>query len=173
MKQLTALLLLLFLISCSNNAGENITTPDTTATSSEPWEENELEAAPADKEQFFIYEVDSDSKTLKKNPALHPSYYSVDTLIMGLNERYPQILLEKKRQGHDTLYTEIKNAAYLTNQMGSAGPENYIAQVVLNLTAVQGINHVRIDFEEGSHASPDVWSREAFSGYKEVQQDGE
>lgn len=169
MKQLTALLLLSFLISCSNNAGNKITDNDTSAADSENWQGDELEEAPVDKEQFFIYQVDSDNKTMKKNPALHPSYYSVDTLILGLNERYPEILLEKKSIGHDTLYTEIKNAAYLTNQMGSAGSENYIAQVVLNLTAVQGINYIRIDFEEGSHASPDVWSRQAFAGYKEVQ----
>ncbi|MBB1284635.1 hypothetical protein HRH25_09650 [Flavisolibacter sp. BT320] len=169
MKQLTALLLLSFLLSCSNNAGDKITDNDTSTADSSSWEGNELGEAPADKEQFFIYQVDSDSKTIKKNPALHPSYYSVDTLIMGLNERYPQILLEKKSVGHDTLYTEIKNAAFLTNQMGSAGSEAYIAQVVLNLTAVQGINYVRIDFEEGSHAAPDVFSRQAFSGYKEVQ----
>lgn len=169
MKQLTALFLLAFLFSCSNNAGDKITVDDTSTTDSETWQGNELGEAPADKEQFFIWQVDSDSKTLKKNPALHPSYYSVDTLILGLNERYPEIRLEKKSLGHDTLYTEIKNAAYLTNQMGSAGSENYIAQVVLNLTAVQGIKYVRIDFEEGSHASPDVWSRQAFAGYKEVQ----
>lgn len=169
MKQLAAFFLLAFLISCSNNAGDKITNPDTATESSENWQENELHAAPADKEQFYIWQVDSDNKSLKKNPALHPSYYSVDTLIMGLNHRYPQILLEKKSLGHDTLYTEIKNAAYLTNQMGSAGSENYIAQVVLNLTAVEGIRYVRIDFEEGSHAAPDVWSRQAFAGYKEEQ----
>ncbi|HEV7333807.1 MAG TPA: hypothetical protein VGN63_22425 [Flavisolibacter sp.] len=169
MKQLTVLFFLAILISCSNNAGDTAATKDSSEASSDTWRENELGEAPADKEQFFIWQVDTDNKTLTKNPQLHPSYYSVDTLIMGLNERYPQIQLERKHLGHDTLYTEVKNATYLTNQMGSAGSEQYIAQVVLNLTAVKGINHVRIDFEEGSHASPDVWSRKSFAGYKEVQ----
>lgn len=169
MKQLTALFIVAFLFSCSNNAGNKISTSDSIADSSDTWQATELETAPAEKEQYFIWDVDTDTKTLKKNPFLHPSFYSVDTLLMGLNERYPKILLEKKSLGHDTLYTEVKNAAYLTNQMGSAGSEEYIAQVVLNLTSVQGINHVRIDFEEGSHASPDVFSRKAFADYKEVE----
>ncbi len=170
MKQLTALFLLAFLFSCSNNAGDNISkSSEEIVDSTEAYQGSELEATPVVKDQYFIWEVDTDAKTLKKNPSLHPSFYSVDTLLMGLNERYPQILLEKKRLGHDTLYTQIKNAAYFTNQMGSAGSEEYIAQVVLNLTSVKGINHVRIDFEEGSHAAPDVFSRQAFAGYKEVQ----
>jgi PKD repeat protein len=171
MKQLTALFFLTLLVSCSNNAGENAAPTDSTDAGSGTWKESELETeeAPADKAQFYVWEVDTDVKTMRKNPVINPSFYSVDMLIMGLNERYPQVQLEKKRLSHDTLYTEIKNAAFLTEQMGSAGSEQYIAQAVLNLTAVKGINHVRIDFEEGSHASPDVWSRKAFEGFKEVQ----
>src|SRR5688500_3061007 len=137
MKQLTAFFFLGFFFSCANNAGDKIATNDSIVDSSQTWQATELDAAPAEKEQYFIWEVDNNTKTLKKNPSLHPSFSSVDTLLMGLNERYPQILLEKKGLGHDTLYTAIKNAAYLTNQMGSAGSEEYIAQVVLNLTSVQ------------------------------------
>ncbi|MDQ3279287.1 MAG: hypothetical protein M3Q06_13240 [Bacteroidota bacterium] len=169
MKQFTALFFLALLFSCSNNAGNKISANDSSETGSETLQENELADAPNDKDQFYVWEVDSDKKTLTKNPALHPSFYSVDTLLMGLNERYPQVQLEKKRLSNDTLYTEIRNATYLTEQMGSAGSEQYIAQAVLNLTTAKGINFVRIDFEEGSHAAPDVWSRKSFAGFKEVQ----
>ncbi|RYF84325.1 MAG: hypothetical protein EON98_09525 [Chitinophagaceae bacterium] len=82
---------------------------------------------------------------------------------------YPNIRLEKVKQSNDTLYTQIKNANYLTEQMGSAGSEQYIAQAVLNLTSAPGVKYVRIDFEVGSHAMPDVWSKENFKDFKEVE----
>lgn len=159
--------LLLFLFSCTNSA-DNKNTPDT-ANESDADTAETGSTAPADKNQFYIWNVDSDQKTKTENPQLRPEYYSVDTLIMGLNEKYPNILLQKKSIGHDTLYTEIKDAKYLTEQLGSAGSEQYIAQAVVNLTAVKGVNYVRIDFEEGSHASPDVWGKSSFSDYREVK----
>jgi hypothetical protein len=121
------------------------------------------------KEQFYIWEVDADKKTKQLNPQLQPEYFNVDTVIMGLNERFPQVQLERRKIGHDTLYAEIKNAEFLTERMGSFGAEHYIAMAVLNLTSANGINFVRIDFTEGSHASPDVWSRQNFAAYKEVE----
>lgn len=166
MKVLLSFFLLLLLVSCSNNDSS------TTDTTTLPRDSEETELQPselADKSEFYIWKVDNDQQTISQNPEMHPEYYSVDTLIMGLNERYPHIVLEKLRMGHDTLYTAIKDAQYLTEQMGSTGSEQYIAAAVINLTSVPGVNYVRMDFEEGSHAQPDVWSRQAFSNYKEVK----
>lgn len=166
MKLLLPVLLVFLLLSCNNNAADT-----QTETTTLPPAADAAAIGPelTDKTQFYVWEVDSDTKTKKQNPQLRPQYYSVDTLVMGLNERYPRILLEKKRIGHDTLYTQIKDAMYLTDGMGSAGAEEYLAQAVINLTSVEGIRYVRIDFEEGSHASPDVWGRDAFSDYKVVK----
>ena len=167
MKGLLPVLLVILLWSCNNNTAdthtETTTLPPTAADTAAIGPEL------TDKTQFYVWEVDSETKTKKQNPQLRPQYYSVDTLVMGLNERYPRILLQKKRIGHDTLYTEIKDAMYLTDGMGSTGAEEYLAQAVINLTSVEGIRYVRIDFPEGSHASPDVWGRDAFSDYKAVQ----
>lgn len=167
MKSILSFALLVLLLSCSNNASSP-SAADTTAT--QEYDGSELEQPEADKSQYYIWDVNSDEKTITQNPQLRPDYYSVDTLLMGLNEKYPQVQLEQKRIGHDTLYTEIKNAQYLTEQMGSAGAEQYIAQAVVNLTSVKGINFVRIDFAAGSHTEPDVWSKESFSGYKTVKE---
>lgn len=166
-----SLLLLLALLSCENNANKESVADSTENNNPAAADTAALgpELPVADRRQYFLWEVDADQKTKKKNPQARPEYGNVDTLITGLNELYPQIRLEKKRLSHDTLYTEIKDAQYLTEQMGSTGSEQYIAQAVLNLTAVKGINYVRIDFAEGSHASPDVWSRKNFSDYKEVK----
>jgi len=168
MKLLLSSLLFLLLLSCTNNTSNE---PESETTVLSPTAVDSSSTGPeiTDKAQFYVWEVNSDTKTKKQNPQLRPQYYSVDTLLMGLNERYPRILLEKKRIGHDTLYTEIKDAMYLTDGMGSTGAEEYVAQAVINLTSVKGIRCVRIDFAEGSHASPDVWCRDAFSDYKAVK----
>ena len=166
-----SLLLLLALLSCENNANNKAATDSTENINPAAADTAALgpELPVTDRRLYFLWEVDADQKTKRKNQQAKQAYYNVDTLITGLNEQYPQIRLEKKRLSNDTLYTGIKDAQYLTEQMGSTGSEQYIAQAVLNLTAVPGINYVRIDFPEGSHASPDVWSRKSFSDYKEVK----
>jgi anionic cell wall polymer biosynthesis LytR-Cps2A-Psr (LCP) family protein len=169
MRPFFLLLLFAFLFSCTNNAGEK-NKADTSKIVSHPDTAKATETEAVDKNQFYIWEVDSERKTKTKNPQLRPEYYNVDTLIMGLNAKYPNIRLEKTDIGHDTLYTKIQDAQYLTEQMGSAGSEQYIAQAVVNLTSVKGVNYVRIDFEEGSHASPDVWSNSSFGDYREVKE---
>lgn len=166
------LFFLSFLFSCENKA-TNASEPDSVGTSNRQEDDTttalKAETAAADKSRYYIWEVDAQSKTKIRNPDVQDAFYNVDTLIAGLNGKYPQIKLEKKGFGHDTLYTEIKDARYLTEQMGSAGAEQYIAQTVLNLTSVSGINCVRIDFSEGSHASPDAWCKEMFGDYKEAR----
>ena len=170
MKYILPVLTLTVLLSCTNSADDSSTSDSAAVTGAElrPTELLEQEQK-MKREQYYIWEVDADKKTITKNPQLQPEFFDVDTLIAGLNEMYPEILLEKVRLINDTLYTQIKDAAYLTDQMGSFGAEQYIAQAVINLTSVEGIRFVRIDFPEGSHASPDVWSRENFAAYKEPE----
>jgi hypothetical protein len=142
---------LLCLFSCGNSSGETAKENDTTAAAI-AWREAELtpEQMPATRQNYFVWDVDAESRTMKKNPFLQPEYFQVDTLIMGLNEKFPNIILEKKNISGDTLYTEIRDAAYFTEQSGSLGAEQYLAQAVLNLTAVQGINYVRIHLKKAA-----------------------
>jgi len=167
MRILFIILSLTLIFSCSNSANDNAVN-DSARIRELPDDSSEADIIKLSKEDFYVWRVNADNKTIRKNPAITDQYLNVDTLIVGLNEMYPNIKLEKIKQGNDTLYTQIKNAAYLTDQMGSAGPEAYIAQAILNLTSIKGINFVKIDFEPGSHAVPDVWSREHFKDYKEV-----
>lgn len=172
MKKVLVLLLPVLLWACGNKADKTAANDSSGKTAVEEQDTTEVpdsELPPTDRRSYYIWMADTDGKTKKQNPVVHPSFYNVDTLLTGLNEMFPQIRLEKSRISHDTLYTKIADATYLTEQMGSAGSEQYIAQAVLNLTAVPGINFVRIDFEEGSHASPDVWSKGSFSDYREVK----
>jgi hypothetical protein len=154
--------------SCTNNANDKVA-EDSTRLRELPVDSTEADVEELSKEDYYIWKVDSEEKTISKNPKLEDATLGVDTLLIGLNEMYPNVKLEKVKQSRDTLYTHIKDATYLTEQMGSAGSEGYLAQAVLNLTAARGVKFVRIDFEMGSHAMPDVWSKESFKDYKVVQ----
>jgi hypothetical protein len=168
MRPLSILLFSFILASCNNNAkqtGED----DSTRLREMPADSSDVSIEELSKEDFYVWKVDSDQKTIQKNPRLTATSMGVDTLIIGLNEMYPNIQLDKIKLSNDTLYTEIKNSGYLTERMGSSGAELYIAQAIINLTSVPGINFVKIDFEMGSHATPDVWSKDDFKDYKEVQ----
>src|SRR5215204_99200 len=159
---------LLFIFSCSNS-GNDKTANDSAHGGELPDDSSEADIIELGKEDFYVWKVDNDKKTIKRNPLITTPYLNTDTLIIGLNEMFPKIKLEKLKQSNDTLYTQIKDASFLTEQMGSSGAEFYIAQAVLNLTSVKGVKYVGVDFEMGSHASPDVWSRENFKDYKEIQ----
>ncbi len=113
-------------------------------------------------EEIYAYSVDLDSMRRVANE-LPPEYVQVDSMIKGLNARYPDIILEKIKQSNDTLYTKIDNAEHLTQRMGSAGAEAYFANLYFNLTAVPGVRYVKVDLEEGDHAGPTLLGPNAFS----------
>jgi hypothetical protein len=118
--------------------------------------------------KLFIWKATPDYKKVRNTEA-GPSLQNADTLIKGLNELYENVFLEKLKISGDTIYTMIKDATYLAEQMGSTGAEIYVADVVLNLTAVKGIKYVNIDMAEGSHMQPGVWSLDNFSKYTEAK----
>lgn len=168
MRIILSVLLLLFIFSCSNNANDK-TADDSLRLREIPVDSNDVDIVELGKEDFYNWKVNSEEKTISKNPKLGDDVLSVDTILVGLNEMHPKVKLEKIKLSHDTLYTQIKEADFLTDQMGSAGSEAYLAQAVLNLTSAPGVKYVKIDFEMGSHAMPGIWSRENFKNYKEVQ----
>ena len=159
--------------SCGNNSSDEKKTTvdssriaDTTYTAiADPGKSYEI----VNTKGYYVWEVDIKKKTLRKNPALSPAAIDADSVISGLNRQYDDILLEKVNIRHDSIALKITNSDYLTNQMGSSGAAQYIAQAVINLTAVPGIKYVLIAFKEGEHASPGIWSRKDFPGYIIIQ----
>ena len=118
---------------------------------------------------LYVWLVDFDNKTKKRNPKFKNEYLNVDTLIKGLNGLYPNIKLDKVKMSGDTLFTKIIDSEYLGERMGTSGAALYLADVIINLTSVDKIKYVKIDFDEGSHATPGIWSAKDFSDYKEVR----
>lgn len=118
---------------------------------------------------LYIWEVNAEKKTLRKNPSLASMNINADSVINGLNREYDQVKLEKISISNGTITLRINDSDYFTNQMGSSGASQYLAQAVINLTSIPGIKFVRLEFKQGSHASPGTWSRRDFPGYIIIQ----
>ena len=110
-----------------------------------------------------------ENKLISKNPDFKNSNFFIDSIIKGLNLKYREIPLEKIKLSHDTLYTQIKNSEYLGEQIGSTGAAFYLAEAVINLTSVNGVKYVNLDFAEGSHATPGVFTRKDFEDFKVIE----
>lgn len=85
-----------------------------------------------------------------------------DAVIGMINSHYPEVKVEADRLSNDTLYLRIPNSRYLTQQMGSTGPEMYLKELTYNLTELRNIHYIHVQFPEGDHAQPGVYSRAGF-----------
>lgn len=83
-------------------------------------------------------------------------------VIDAANKKYPDIRLEWIKQQGQTAYLKITDATYLTQSMGSAGAEAYLSEVTYSLTEVEGIDSVNLNFDEGDHAAPGIYTRDQF-----------
>ena len=118
-------------------------------------------------DNYYVWSVNSDSMIKRKNSLIKPEYYDIDTLIKGLNYKFPQIQLRKIKLSNDTLYVRIDDAEFLTQRMGTSGPIFYKANVFFNLTSLPKIKYVNLDFDEGDHAYPEVLRPQDYNLYTE------
>ena len=83
-------------------------------------------------------------------------------MVRLLNAKYARLQLQLIRTSQDTAFLKIDDANQLTQSMGSAGAQAYLAELTFALTEVSGIKHVKLDFQEGDHAMPGVYQRSDF-----------
>lgn len=98
----------------------------------------------------------------QKNPEFNRALLSLDALTQALIANYPEINLEVDRVSNDTLFVQITDAGYLTQQMGSSGAQMYIMEATYAYTELPDINVVHFDFAEGDHALPGSYTRDYF-----------
>ncbi|HNR16255.1 MAG TPA: hypothetical protein PKG90_06295 [Chitinophagaceae bacterium] len=138
--------LLLFIVSCSNNKPEEAETPVA---------------------EIYLWEAGLNDSTglLQMKKIISPvvDSLSVASVTGYINGDDSNIQLEYVKTSGDTVFLKILDAEYLTQRMGSSGPTMYLAGVVYNFTEIPGIKYVNFDFEEGDHAQPGTYSRENFS----------
>jgi hypothetical protein len=145
---ISAICLSLLIISCGNNkTGQPIVENDTAL-------------------DIYTWEADYNDSTghleMEKVLTGKLDTLSAPAIISYLNNDNPHIKLDYLKTSGDTVYVEIKEADYLTQQMGSSGPMYYMSEVIYNLTELPGIHYVNFKFEEGDHAIPGTFNRDSF-----------
>ena len=116
-----------------------------------------------------IFNEESEQLEAEKNPDFNQVSLTVDVLTQALRANYPEIELEVDRVSNDTLFVQIVDASYLTQQMGSSGAHVYIMEATFAYTELPEITVVHFDFAEGDHATPGNYARANFSEGNTVQ----
>ena len=108
------------------------------------------------------FNEESEQLEAEKNPDFDQSLLTVDALTQALRTNYPEIKLEVGHSSNDTLFVQIDDARYLTQQMGSSGAQVYIMEATYAYTELPDIEVVHFDFAEGDHAVPGAYARATF-----------
>lgn len=109
-----------------------------------------------------VYDSIQNKEYLKKGRLLDSKAFSVPYLIEVLNKRPAECKIEYIDRLNDTLQLRILNDEFLTEQMGSSGSYCFLGETVYTLTENDSIKFVKIDMNEGSHASPGTYQRSNF-----------
>jgi hypothetical protein len=115
----------------------------------------------------FYWHTDFDTVLNKeyivKGKMLDSISKSPDELINILNRRKSKCKIEYIKMSGDTIKIKILDDEYLTEQMGTSGADCYLAETIFTLTENDLIKYVRIEMNEGSHASPGLYNRNDFN----------
>jgi hypothetical protein len=78
----------------------------------------------------------------------------------------PKLLI----QGHEhtTVRLLIENSGYLTQRMGGAGAQDFLAAATYTMTECPVITAVDFEFPQGDHAAPGLYTRMSFTDYRTV-----
>lgn len=86
-----------------------------------------------------------------------------EKLISIINSKYQdEVILDFVNISKDTIFVKIDNSEYLTQQMGTAGADEYMISATFTLTELPKIKFVNFDFEYGDHASPGTYNRKYY-----------
>jgi len=155
---LTAIIVVI--ISCkAKQADKKIIQTDSTSVVITPDTGNIIE------DTHYYWSAEWDNKNgmlMKKTTPITADSLTATNIIQKLNILYPKIRLRYIRTSNDSMFVNINNSTYLTQQIGSSGAESYLAEVTYNLTELNGINYINIKFKEGDHASPGTYTRTDF-----------
>ena len=110
---------------------------------------------------LWIYDCMVD--TIIKTRAVDRDTLTPDKLINIINSKYTdRVTLAFLNISNDTIFVKIDNSEYLTQQMGTAGADEYMIETTFTLTELPKIKFVSFDFEFGDHASPGTYTRKYY-----------
>jgi len=115
------------------------------------------------------YIVNYDENTgrfeIDKNPQAETNSLTSEQIVKALKNKYPEIDLRVGEKKGDTLELLIDDATYLTQSIGSAGANNYLAEATFAFTSLDSIQVVNFLFEPGDHAMPGPYNRKYFDDF--------
>jgi hypothetical protein len=115
---------------------------------------------------ILVWETNADSMIMVRDRTVPDSAITINRIINGLNEKYPEIHIDLVKRSGDTAYIDIPNGEYLGNQMGSAGASAWFADATINITSVSGINYVSFRMDIFSHAGSTVIGSNEYKNWK-------
>ncbi|HZJ79115.1 MAG TPA: hypothetical protein VFC69_00900 [Dysgonamonadaceae bacterium] len=109
------------------------------------------------------YDTTLNREYLKRGALLDSISKSPKELIDILNMRPSESKIDFVEHTADTLTIRILNDKFLTEQMGTLGADCYMAETIYTLTEVDSIRFVKFEMNDGSHATPGLYSREDYA----------
>lgn len=82
-----------------------------------------------------------------------------------LNTKYPEINIRMGDRRLDTLDVFIDDATHLTQGMGSAGANTYLAEATYAFSELDSVDVVNFIFKTGDHATSGPYTREFFNDF--------
>ena len=115
---------------------------------------------------LLAWDVNADSMIMKRDLTYPDSILTINRIINGLNDHYPEVHIDFQKQSNDTVFVSVPAADFLGEQMGDAGAAEWYADVVINLTSVPGVNYVSFQMDIHTHASSGVVGREKYNDWR-------
>lgn len=155
--------LLCLMISCNTKESKEKTADkDAVITTAE----GDTAAVIKDSHYFWASDFDKKGMVMTKVRPLPDDSLTTTAIIQLMNDQYPEIQVKFDKVSNDTVFVNIPDSKYLTQQTGSSGPEIYFAELTYNLTEIKNLNYVAVKFKKGDHASPGIFTRTDFVNVK-------
>lgn len=158
---LLALSTLIILNGCMTDSSENNEIADTLSTQSN----EEVGNASAQLPYEVNYNEETGRFSIVENPETETTSLNGETLANALKNKYPEIDIRLGDKRNDTLDVYIDDASYLTQNIGTAGANAYMAEATFAFTSLDSIKTVNFIFEAGDHASPGAYNRSDFDDF--------
>lgn len=152
---------LVFFASCHGNDAETEKSTSSTHNIAPLRDSSRISAA----DTHFYWEADLDPKeglVMRRATPIVRDSLNLRLIVARLNGLYPEIPFKVQHVSNDTVFLHVTDSRYLSQQMGSSGPEAWMGEVVYNLTELETILYVNINFKVRDHGAPGTYSRTDF-----------
>ncbi len=110
---------------------------------------------------FWEYQFDTTTNDFKpvKLREVQADTLTAKRIEEMINHTWPNVQIKYIETFGDTVYLEIPESTVLTQQMGTAGAQQFMVSTTYSFTELPNVRYVAFGFEEGDHAVPGVYHR--------------